>query len=102
MKYPHYRPSAEMYLYEGDASDASKAVREAAAAAESEGRKAGIIDFDGDIDKAAKLFFKELRRCDTEKVDVIYAAGVPDTGIGEAVMNRMRNAAGENIIILNK
>lgn len=91
-----------MYLYEGDAHDVSEAVKAAAAAAESEGRKTGIIDFGGDIDKAAKLFFKELRRCDTEKVDVIYAAGVPDTGIGEAVMNRMRNAAGDNIITLNK
>ena len=50
---------------------------------------------------AAKLFFKELRACDTEKVDIIYAAGVSDEGIGDAVMNRMRNAAGENIIILD-
>lgn len=90
-----------MFLYEGDPAKASEAVSAAAAAAESEGRKVGIIDFNGDIEKAAKLFFKELRACDADKVDVIYAAGVSDEGIGDAVMNRMRNAAGENIIILD-
>lgn len=90
-----------MFLYEGDPARVSEAVSAAAAAAESEGRKVGIIDFNGDVEKAAKLFFKELRACDTEKVDVIYAAGVSDEGVGDAVMNRMRNAAGENIIILD-
>lgn len=90
-----------MFLYEGDPAKASEAVSAAAAAAESEGRRVGIIDFNGDVEKAAKLFFKELRACDADKVDVIYAAGVSDEGIGDAVMNRMRNAAGENIIILD-
>ncbi len=90
-----------MFLYEGDPAKASEAVSAAAAATESEGRKVGIIDFNGDVEKAAKLFFKELRACDADKVDVIYAAGVSDEGIGDAVMNRMRNAAGENIIILD-
>lgn len=90
-----------MFLYEGDPAKASEAVSAAAAAAESEGRKVGIIDFNGDVEKAAKLFFKKLRACDADKVDVIYAAGVSDEGIGDAVMNRMRNAAGENIIILD-
>jgi L-threonylcarbamoyladenylate synthase len=89
-----------MFLYEGDTASTAEAVRKAAAAAEAEGKKVGIIDFNGDADTAAKLFFKELRRCDTEKADVIYAAGVPETGVGEAVMNRMRNAAGGNIIKL--
>ena len=90
-----------MFLYEGDPAKASEAVSAAAAATESEGRKVGIIDFNGDVEKAAKLFFKELRACDADKVDVIYAAGVSDEVIGDAVMNRMRNAAGENIIILD-
>ena len=89
-----------MYLYEGAAQAASAAVKAAAAAAEAEGKKAGVIDFHGSIDDAARLFFKELRRLDGEGVDVILAAGVSDGGIGEAVMNRMRNAAGENIIKL--
>ena len=47
-----------------------------------------------------ELIKRDLRRLDGEKADVIYAAGVSDSGIGEAVMNRMRNAAGENIIKL--
>jgi len=89
-----------MYLYEGQAGAASEAVKKAAAKAQSEGKKAGIIDFNGDIDKAAREFFKELHRCDHENVDVIYAAGVRDEGLGIAVMDRMRKAAGNNIIVL--
>lgn len=66
--------------------------------AESEGKKAGVIDFDGDADAAARLFFKELRRYDSEGKDVIFAAGVPEEGVGSAVMSRMRSAAGKNVI----
>lgn len=90
-----------MVLYEGSDTEAlSEAVKKAAEEAERQGRKAGIIDFKGDVDVAAKLFFKELRACETEKADIIIAAGVSDEGLGEAVMNRMRKAAGDNIIYI--
>ena len=89
-----------MILYEGDPASASEAVKKAVLQAQAQGRKAGVIDFNGDIDRAAREFFKELHRCDHEKVDVIYAAGLPEEGVGIAVMDRMRKAAGNNIIVL--
>ncbi len=98
LKYRHYAPDAPMTLFVGDPEKAAAAARGAAAAAEAEGKKAGIIDFGGDVEKAAKLFYKELRRLGTEKVDVIFAACVKEDGIGVAVMNRMRNAANGNIV----
>ena len=88
-----------MTLFTGkDLSAVSRAVKEAARTAEAEGKKAGIIDFNGDVEAAARLFFKELRGLDSQKVDVIFAAGVREKGIGIAVMNRMRNAADGNIV----
>ena len=88
-----------MTLFTGEnLSDVSRAVKEAAQRAEEEGQKAGIIDFNGDAETVARLFFKELRGLDSQKVDVIFAAGVREEGIGIAVMNRMRNAADGNIV----
>lgn len=88
-----------MILYTGDDLAAVKeAVRKAAKEAEAQGKKVGIIDFDGDIQVAAKLFFKELRGWDSQGVDIIIAAGVAEEGLGYAVMNRMKNAAAGNII----
>ena len=66
--------------------------------AEAEGKKVGVIDFAGDAEAAARLFFKELRKFDTEHADMIFAAGVREEGIGVAVMNRMRNAADGRIV----
>ncbi|MCI8284736.1 MAG: hypothetical protein HFE90_05640 [Firmicutes bacterium] len=97
-KYPHYATNAELFLYTGDADAVKKAVSEAVSEAEGKGKKAGVIDFDGDADTAARLFFKELRRYDSEGTDVIFAAGVPEEGVGSAVMSRMRSAAGKNVI----
>ena len=88
-----------MVLYTGEDQSAVKAaLQKAVAEAESQGKKVGVIDFDGDIEIAAKMFFKELRRYDSEKVDIIIAAGVSEEGLGYAVMNRMKNAAAGNII----
>ncbi len=78
----------------------SGAVEKASREAEKEGKKVGKIDFHGDVRTAARLFFKELRQCDADKAEVIFAAGVADEGLGEAVMDRMRSAAGENIVFV--
>ncbi len=97
-RYSHYRPvNSEMVLYTGERDAVSRAVRQAARDAEAAGRTYGIIDFEGDAERAAKGFFKELRRLDSEKVDLIIAAGVSGTGLAEAVADRMTKAAGGNI-----
>ena len=50
---------------------------------------------------AANLFYL-LRDFDRTMPDVILAEGVSENGIGLAVMNRMRKAAGYQIISLNE
>ena len=50
-----------------------------------------------DLAVVAKNLFRLLREFDSEGVDIIIAEGVPSEGIGLAVMNRLRRAAGYNI-----
>ena len=86
-----------MVLYTGERDAVSEAVRQAAKDAEAAGKTYGIIDFKGDAERAARGFFKELRRLDSEGVDLIIAAGISEEGLGEAVMDRMTKAAGDNV-----
>jgi L-threonylcarbamoyladenylate synthase len=46
----------------------------------------------------AKNLFRELRTIDEKNFDIIIAEGLTEVGMGRAVMNRLRKAAGENII----
>lgn len=87
-----------MTLFTGEQEAVRSAIKAASDQAEAEGKKVGVIDFNGDAETAARLFFKELRRFDAEDTDVIFAAGVKEEGIGIAVMDRMRNAADGRIV----
>ena len=87
-----------MILFEGDPEAASKAVAAEAARLRSQGQQAGIIDFKGDTEEAARFFFARLRALDRQGTDVILCAGVPEQGLGEAVMDRMRKAAAGHVV----
>jgi L-threonylcarbamoyladenylate synthase len=51
------------------------------------------------LDTFARNLFTGLRSMDEAGVSVILAEGIPARGVGLAVMNRLRRAAGGNIII---
>lgn len=51
----------------------------------------------GTTELAVKLY-RLLRRCDKLGVGVIFSEGVTEDGIGLAVMNRMRKAAGRQVL----
>lgn len=87
-------------MFEGEISAVEDAMRREAELSEKNGQKVGIIDFGDDIEEAARSFFKELRRLDNSDIDIIFAAGVPETGMGIAVMDRMRKAAAYNITLI--
>lgn len=113
MKYRHYAPKAPMYLLEQDAAEClPEFVRNAAA----EGKKVGVLCSDvmakkisadeavivlkwGDSkEQLAENLFYLLRDFDRLQPDVILAEGVDESGIGLAVMNRMRKAAGYQLV----
>jgi L-threonylcarbamoyladenylate synthase len=47
----------------------------------------------GDLREAAANLFAALRRLDAAGVDAIVAEPVPETGLGRAIMDRLRKAA---------
>ena len=114
MKYRHYAPRAEMYLIEGP--QAPLQIKNFVAQALAQGLRIGVLADKGTIamlpasdrlvshnwgstkaELAEKLYIY-LRRFDSEKVDLIVGEGTTETGLGLAIMNRMRKSAGHNIL----
>lgn len=52
------------------------------------------------LETVAKNLFHGLRYLDDCNVDIIIAEGYPDEGIGIAVMNRLKKAAGGNLVMV--
>ena len=117
MKYRHYAPKASMYLLEGGARVLlPRFVQQALAA----GRRVGVLcstpmrkkllphgslvvsDWGTDKEKLAAELFYLLRDFDRTCPDVIISEGVEEDGIGLAVMNRLRKAAGYQLVTLEK
>ncbi|RKD31394.1 L-threonylcarbamoyladenylate synthase [Thermohalobacter berrensis] len=113
-KYRHYSPNAQMIVIQGELQEISQSIKELLKEYEEKGLKVGIMATEqtkniyesknvivvGDRDRpetiAANLF-KVLREFDKKGVDLILAEGVEESGIGMAIMNRMRKAAGGNV-----
>lgn len=51
-----------------------------------------------DPSRIAATLFSVLRAMDRDKVDIILVEGIHDTGVGFAVMNRLRRAAGGAVV----
>ena len=51
----------------------------------------------GDLREAATTLFAKLRRLDESGVELIIADTVPETGLGIAIMDRLRKAAAEHL-----
>jgi L-threonylcarbamoyladenylate synthase len=115
MKYRHYAPLAEMVIVEGPIERACLKIQELVDAHRGLGRRVGVMateetasKYRADVIKVAgsrrdprsvaKNLFRLLREFDAEGVDLIVAEGLEPVGVGLAVMNRLRKAAGHNIL----
>ena len=111
VKYTHYAPRGEMLLVNGEGAPLRAAVRKLASQAADAGRRVAVLScsehaagytadavFDcgprGEPEKAAQTLYAALRECDEKGVDYIVAEGYSEDGIGAALMNRLRKAAG--------
>ena len=98
-RYRHYAPSCEVELVAAGAGVAR------ASALAADGRRVGLIGFApaappvvtvATVQNAADLanqLYAALRRAESEHVDIVVVETVPETGIGRAVMDRLRRAA---------
>lgn len=115
MKYKHYAPKADVIIIEGEEEKIVLRINEMARKYKEKGIKVGILATDQTVDKYPELLtlslgsrkdpgtiaanlFKALRSFDKTDVQVILAEAIDVSGIGLAVMNRMKKAAGYNII----
>lgn len=111
MKYRHYAPLAPLELFAGDDAGLAEKLAAAARSAVLEGKRVGAIVFQeteillppGAVvfsygprerrERAAAVLYEALRYFDSHPVDLILAEGVPEKGIGRALMNRLYKAA---------
>lgn len=115
MKYTHYAPRAPLLLVEGEPGAITAKIRNIASEYRSQGKRVGILayadseDYTGSgqvvlagyrnkPETVAAGLYAALRRFNDLEVDFILAEGMPETGVGLAVMNRLRKAAGGRIM----
>jgi L-threonylcarbamoyladenylate synthase len=117
MKYRHYAPKGELTIIQGDQDKVVSFINSKAKEAKAIGKKVGVIGtdatkglYDADVVKSvgnredestiAHELFKVLREFDDEQIDIMYSESFDDSGIGQAIMNRLLKAAGHNVITL--
>lgn len=113
MKYRHYAPKAPVTVVTGESGQTAAYISERA------GEKTGVICFseyrklfDGcavesigsaeDKAEQARRIFDALRAFDETDVDAIYAQCPDDEGLGLAIANRLKKAAGFQIVALKE
>ena len=119
MKYRHYAPKGELTVVMGEQEAVVSYINEEADKAMAMGRKVGVIGSQEAVHKykatvvknigsrtdekaIAKNLYLLLREFDDEEVEVIFSEGFHDTGVGQAIMNRLLKAAGHKVINVEK
>ncbi len=122
MKYRHYAPEAKLILVEAPSYDQeclksladyvktkalSKgngklcllATLETLQYYSGSGFETFILGSRGNLFEIAKNLFTLLRKVDEEQCTIVVAEGFPDMGLGLTIMNRLRKAASEKILV---
>ena len=113
MKYRHYAPKGDLTIVKGVEEKVLAYIN--AQCEKSGNKKTGVIGtdatvrrYDADVCKSvgcredeeavARELYRILREFDDEDVEVIYAEAFDDSGIGQAIMNRLLKAAGHKLV----
>lgn len=115
MKYKHYAPKAPLYIAQGDEVEMVKKINNAISNYKSKGYRIGVLTNNqhkdlyedvliislGDNSNPSELaanLYQGLRQFDNTKVDIILAEGYREDGVGLALMNRLKKAAGNKYL----
>lgn len=101
MKYRHYSPQAPLILITGPEARRRRVINLLSAFYRQQGLKVGFLnayierDFPQSIEQehVAMKLYRVLREMDQRKMDLILAEETAETGLGLAIMNRLRKAA---------
>jgi L-threonylcarbamoyladenylate synthase len=102
---------------QGSSEDVVRYINDKSCEASKEGKRVGVIATDltkerykaevvksvgsrDDESTIAHELFKVLREFDDESIDVMFSESFDDSGIGQAIMNRLLKAAGHNVVAL--
>lgn len=113
MKYRHYAPNAQVFLVAGDRAE--ECIKELAEEHQRRGCKVGVMvptehasRYSGitvlpmgstaNLQEISASIYRLLREADELRIDVLLVEGISEEGLGMAIMNRLRRAAGERII----
>lgn len=107
LKYRHYAPRTPVVILEGSDEDILKFIKsnqENCAYIVKESifdrcNKSNCKLFfpEGDLDYAAREYFRLLRTLDTQSYDIIYIIEIPTVGLGRAIMDRLERSSGGHI-----
>ena len=115
MKYRHYAPQGQIYIVEGETERVVSTINELSAKAAEKGVRVAVLCAEETKDKytCERIFslgslksekeisahlFAALRAFDTEHITVIYSESFDNTKLHQAIMNRLRKAAGYQTI----
>ncbi len=115
MKYKHYAPKAPLTLVDGTPQFIQTLINEERAT----GKKVGVYTVDEhahlyeadiivtggtreELNSVAEKMYGVLRQFDKEQPDLIFGEVFSEKGIGQAIMNRLKKAAGGRIIQQDK
>lgn len=118
MRYRHYAPRGVLTVVEGMPEQVAAYIEEKSREARSRGERVGIIATDEsesryrahssadsiksvgsrtDEDAVARSLYRILREFDDEGMTVIYSEAFAQSGLGQAIMNRLLKAAGHRV-----
>lgn len=112
MKYTHYAPNAPVVIIDGSLNYIQHIINQY----KEQGKNVGVLTTEEginhlqakkviacgtrkDLNTVAAKLYDVLRQFDKEEVDVIISESFPLDGVGEAIMNRLLKAAGNNVIV---
>ena len=115
MKYRHYAPQGELTIVSGKSERVIETIKALAAEKKLAGERIGIIcteetkhfyqadriasvGYRRDEESAARCLYAVLREFDAKNITCIFSEAFSDTGIGQAVMNRLLKAAGHRVL----
>lgn len=112
MKYRHYSPTATIIVVTGTEDERQGKATRKIHEIMGQGKKAKVLtlsdrlslygndgmDLGKDLEEVAKNLFTAFRRADQEKLDYLIVESLYGDELAEAIMNRIKKAAGNNII----
>ncbi len=118
MKYRHYAPKAPVKIVSGNLEKSIAKINEIVQNYIDDGKVVGIMSTDEhkdnysnaivkslgsrkDLNSIAHNLFKTLSEFDNEKVDIIISEAFEEEEIGIAIMNRLKKAAGFDIVYVS-